>query len=223
MNSTNIMVIDVGGSRVKALLSGEETPVRADSGPLMTAAQMVEAVKAMTSHWHYGGVTIGYPGVVKHNQITHDPVNLGPNWIGYDFEAVFGCPVKVINDAAMQALGDYEGGRMLFLGLGTGLGTAMIIDGIVAPMELGHLPYQRGRTFEQYVGSAGLEREGKKQWRVYVADVIARLFNALEPDYVLLGGGNTKYLKDIPPYARIGPNSNAFKGGFRLWETFFQG
>jgi polyphosphate glucokinase len=212
------MVIDVGGSRVKALVSGEEVPVRSESGPEFTADQMVDAVLKMTAHWSYDVITVGVPTVVRHGQIIREPVNLGGGWAGYDFAAAFGKPVKVINDAAMQAIAAYEGGRMLFLGLGTGLGSTMILDNVVAPMELGHVPYRKGLTYEQHVGGAGLKRLGKKAWRRHVLAVIGIFYDAFGPDYVVLGGGNTKYLEEIPDYARIVPNISAFSGGFRLWD-----
>jgi polyphosphate glucokinase len=178
---------------------------------------MVSEVLKVAEGWKYDVVSLGYPGPLLRGKPIAEPHNLGPGWVGFDFEAAFGCPVKLINDAAMQALGSYEGGKMLFLGLGTGLGSAMIVDGIVEPMELGHLPYRRG-TFEDYVGIRGLKRVGRKKWRSYVDDVVARLIAALEPDYLVLGGGNVHKLKKLPPSCRVGDNSNAFRGGFRLWE-----
>src|SRR4029434_9298173 len=196
---------------------GQNAAREVPSGPTLTAEQMVADVKKLTSDWTYDVVTIGYPGPVLNNRPLTDPWNLGPWWRGYDFAAAFQCPVKVVNDAAMQALGSYEGGKMLFLGLGTGLGSAMIVDGIVEPMELGHLPYKRG-TFEDYVGVRGYERLGQKKWRQCVADVIARFSAALEPEYVILGGGNVKKLQELPPGCRAGDNANAFVGGFRLWQ-----
>jgi polyphosphate glucokinase len=183
----------------------------------MTAEQMVAGVKRDTADWSYEAASIGYPGPVLRGRPVCDPQNLGAGWVGFDFEAALGCPVKLINDAAMQALGSYEGGKMLFLGLGTGLGTTMIVDGIVEPMEIGHLPYRK-RTYEDYVGVRGLKRVGKKKWRAYVADVVERLSAALEPDYVVLGGGNAAELKELPPNCRLGDNANAFAGGFRLWD-----
>src|SRR5262245_17846950 len=168
--------------------------------------------------WSYGVVSVGYPGPVLRGRPVSDPVHLGPGWVGFDFDAAFGRPVKLVNDAVMQALGSYEGGRMLFLGLGTGLGTALIVDGMIEPMELGHLPYRKA-TFEDYVGIRGLKRLGKQKWRRVVADVVARLTAALEPDSVVLGGGNVKKLKALPPLCRAGDNANAFVGGFRLWES----
>src|SRR3989449_10132747 len=212
-----VLVVDVGGTHVKILATGQKQSREFPSGPTLTAKQMVAGVKKLARDWKYDAVAIGYPGAVLKNRPLADPHNLGRGWMGYDFEAAFKCPVKVVNDAAMQALGSYQGGKMLFLGLGTGLGSAMIVDGIVEPMELGHLPYKR-RTFEDYVGVRGFERLGKKKWRQHVADVIARLIAALEPEDVVLGGGNVKKLKELPEGCRMGDNSNAFRGGFRLWE-----
>jgi polyphosphate glucokinase len=166
-------------------------------------------------------VAIGYPGPVVHGRPLAEPHNLGTGWVGFDFQKAFGCPVRIVNDAAMQALGSYEGGRMLFLGLGTGLGSAMIVDGLLQPMELAHLPYRKGRTYEDYVGRAGMKRAGKKKWRAEVAKVVEKLAAALEPDYVVIGGGNAKELKELPPKARLGDNDNAFLGGFRLWTEAF--
>ena len=213
----SVLVIDVGGTHIKVLSTGKRQPVKIASGPDMTAKKMVESVKAVTAGWKYSAVSIGYPGPVVHGKPFHEPYNLGRGWVGFDFEKAFGCPVKIVNDAAMQALGSYEGGRMLFLGLGTGLGSAMIVDGVLEPMELAHLPYKKG-TYEDYVGLAGLLRRGRKKWRKHVFDVVKRLKDALEPDYVVLGGGNTKLLKSLPPDSRRGDNRNAFRGGFRLWS-----
>jgi polyphosphate glucokinase len=212
-----VMALDVGGNHVKILVTGQKEPCEFASGPSMTAEEMVAGVLKAAEGCEYEVVSIGYPGVVLHGKPVAEPHNLGPGWVGFDFKAAFGCPVKLINDAAMQALGSYEGGKMLFLGLGTGLGSAMIVDGIVEPMELGHLPYRK-RTYEDYVGIRGWERVGKKKWRYYVKDVVARLIAALEPDYVVLGGGNVHKLKELPPSCRAGENANAFTGGFRLWE-----
>ena len=184
----------------------------------MTAAKMVREVRVVTKGWDYTAVSIGYPGPVVHNQPIAEPHNLGRGWVGFDFQKALGRPVRLINDAAMQALGSYEGGRMLFLGLGTGLGSAMIVDGILEPMELAHLPYKKGRSYEDYVGLRGLKRLGKKKWNRHVADVVERLKAALEADYVVLGGGNAKLLKKLPPGARLGDNNNSFRGGFRLWR-----
>ncbi len=214
----NILVIDVGGTNLKLKVQTSDEVRKCESGPDLTAAMMVERVLEATQDWKYDRVTIGYPGPVIRGIITTEPVNLGSGWVGFNFEAALGKPVRIINDAAMQALGSYEGGRMLFLGLGTGLGTAMILDGVIAPMELGHLPYKKGREFEEYVGVAGLKRLGKKKWQAAVADVVRRLQNALLPDYVVLGGGNVKKLDELPPNCRAGDNNNAFVGGVRLWE-----
>src|SRR5579872_6652577 len=212
-----VLVVDVGGNHVKMLVTGQQTPHEFASGPSMTAEEMVSGVLKAAKGWKYEAVSIGYPGPVLRGKPVAEPHNLGPGWVGFDFAAAFGCPVKLINDAAMQALGSYEGGKMLFLGLGTGLGSAMIVDGIVEPMELGHLPYRK-RTYEDYVGIRGWERVGEKKWRHYVADVVARLIAALEPDDVVLGGGNVHKLKEMPPGCRAGSNANAFLGGFRLWD-----
>ena len=213
----NVLVVDVGGTHVKILSTGQKEPCKLPSGPKLTAQQMVSEVRKATRKWNYGAVSIGYPGPVMRNRPIAEPHNLGRGWVGFDFEKAFRHPVKVVNDAAMQALGSYKGGKMLFLGLGTGLGSTIIADGIVEPMELGHLPYKKG-TYEDYVGLRGLERHGKKKWRRYVADVVVRLTAALQPDDVVLGGGNAKDLDDLPPGCRLGDNANAFLGGFRLWE-----
>jgi len=213
----NVLVVDVGGTHVKILATGQKQHREFPSGPKLTAKQMVARVKKLAKDWKYNAVSIGYPGVVVRNRAVADPYNLGQGWAGFDFESAFKCPVKVINDAAMQALGSYKHGKMLFLGLGTGLGSAMVVDGIVEPMELGHLPY-RNRTFEDYVGVAGRKRLGQKRWEQAVRDVIARLIAALEPEDVVLGGGNVNNLKKLPPGCRTGDNANAFVGGFRLWQ-----
>ena len=215
--SVKVLVVDIGGTHVKILATGKKQSREFPSGPKLTAKQMVAGVKKLAKDWKYDAVSIGYPGpIIRHRPIA-EPYNLGLGWAGFDFEAAFKCPVKVINDAAMQALGSYKHGKMLFLGLGTGLGSAMVIDGIVEPMELGHLPYQR-RTFEDYVGIAGRARLGQRKWEQAVKDVIARLIAALEPEEVVLGGGNVKNLKKLPPSCRTGDNANAFVGGFRLWQ-----
>jgi polyphosphate glucokinase len=213
----NVLVIDVGGTHVKILVTGQGTPRKFPSGPKMTPQQMVAGVKKLAGTWKYEAVSMGYPGPVMQNRPVADPHNLAPGWIGFDFEGGFGCPIKIINDAAMQALGSYKGGKMLFLGLGTGLGSALVVNGMVEPMELGHLPYKKG-TYEDYVGREAFEERGKKKWRRDVADVVARLIAALQPDDVVLGGGNAKELKQLPPNCRAGNNANAFSGGFRLWE-----
>jgi polyphosphate glucokinase len=213
----NILVIDVGGTHVKILATGQDTPREFDSGPTMTPGQMVAGVVQAAEGWTYDVVSIGYPGPVLRGKPVSEPHNLGPGWVGFDFEAALGHPVKVVNDSAMQAIGSDEGGKMLFLGLGTGLGSAMVVDGVVEAMELGHLPYRK-RTYEDYVGERGLKRLGRKKWRRYVVDVVARLTAALEPDYIVLGGGNVHKLKKLPPGCRAGDNANAFLGGFRLWN-----
>jgi polyphosphate glucokinase len=214
----NILVVDVGGTSVKILATGHEEARSFSSGPTLTAEQMVAQVRELAGDWQYDVVSIGYPGAVCHGRPIVEPHNLASGWVGFDYQAAFGRPVKIVNDAAMQALGSYQGGKMLFLGLGTGLGAAMIVDGIVEPMELAHLPYRKG-TFEDYVGKRGLARQGKKKWQQRVADVVAKLVVALEPDDVVLGGGNVNNLKELPPGCRAGENANAFLGGFRLWAT----
>jgi polyphosphate glucokinase len=213
-----ILVVDVGGSNVKVLLSGEKTPRKFESGPQLTASEMVAGVKKITKDWHFDAVSIGYPGPVIRNRPIVEPYNLGKGWVGFPYERAFGCPVKIMNDAAMQALGSYKKGKMLFLGLGTGLGTALVVDGVVEPMELGHLPYKK-ETYEDYVGLRGLKKRGKKKWGKHVFAVVEKLTEALEPDEVVLGGGNVKRLKKLPPHCRAGDNFNAFLGGFRLWDN----
>jgi polyphosphate glucokinase len=212
-----VLAVDVGGSHVKALLSTGGERRRIATGWGLTAAKMVEQVLELTRDWDYDVVSVGVPAPVVAGRVAHDPVNLGPGWSGFDFERAFGKPTRVLNDAAMQALGSYEGGRMLFLGLGTGLGSAMIADGVLEPMELGHMPYKKA-TYEDYVGQRGLDKMGKKRWRKEVADVIEAFRAALEPEYVVLGGGNAGLLKELPPGTRLGDNMNAFLGGFRLWQ-----
>ena len=215
---TKILVVDIGGTHVKVLATGQETHREFVSGRTLTPKRMVSKVRQLVTDWTYEVISIGYPGPVVHNRPMSDPWNLGSGWMGFDFAAAFKCPVKVINDAAMQALGSHRHGKMLFLGLGTGLGSALIVDGIVEPMELGHLPYKKA-TFEDYVGLRGLEKYGKKKWRRNVANVVERLVAAIEPDEVVLGGGNVHKLKKLPPGCRAGDNDNAFKGGFRLWDN----
>ena len=212
-----VMVIDIGGNHVKLLVTGQHIMREFASGSSMTANEMVCGVLKAADGWKYKAVSIGYPGVVLCGKPISEPRNLGAGWVGFNFEAALACPVKLINDAAMQALGSYQGGKMLFLGLGTGLGSAMIVDGIIEPMELGHLPYRK-RTYEDYVGVRGCERVGESKWRRYVKDVVGRLIAALEPDDVVLGGGNVHKLRELPPACRLGDNANAFTGGFRLWE-----
>jgi len=213
-----ILAIDVGGSHVKVMTNRDRAKREFVSGPDLSAKTMVKEVKKLTSDWSYDVISLGYPGVVVRNRPLREPHNLGRGWARFDFEKAFGRPTRVVNDALMQALGSYEGGRMLFLGLGTGLGSAMILDGVLAPMELGHLPYRKGRTFEDYVGIAGLKRLGHKKWRRRVAEVVGDLADALEPDYVVLGGGNVEKLGKLPPKTRRGNNEDAFVGGFRLWD-----
>jgi polyphosphate glucokinase len=218
-----ILVIDVGGQHVKVLATGRRTPRRVSSGPRMTAEAMVAAVKQLTADWRYDVVSIGYPGPVLHGKPVAEPHNLGRGWVGYDFRNAFGKPVKLINDAAMQALGSYRGGRMLFLGLGTGPGSALIVDSLIEPMELAHLPYKKGRTYEDYLGAAGHARRGTRKWRASVEDVTQLLRKALEADDVVIGGGDAKQLKNVPEGARLGDNRNAFAGGFRLWDAGLAG
>jgi hypothetical protein len=213
-----VLVIDVGGTSVKVRATGRRTMVKIPSGPRMTAKKMVRLVRESADGWKYSRVSIGYPGVVAHGRPVVEPKNLGRGWTAFDFSRAFGCPVKIVNDAAMQALGSYRGGRMLFLGLGTGLGSALIVDGVIEPMELAHLPYKKGRTYEEYVGTVGLKRFGKRKWRRHVFDVTRRLKTALEADYVVLGGGNVKKLRKLPAGVRRGDNGQAFIGGLRLWN-----
>jgi polyphosphate glucokinase len=213
-----VLVIDVGGTHVKVLASGQKLERKFDSGPDLVPQSMVAETIRLVDGWSYEVVSIGFPGPVLRNRPIAEPHNLGKGWVGFDFEKAFGRPVKVVNDAAMQALGTYQGGKMLFLGLGTGLGSTLIVDGIVEPMELSHLPYRK-RTYEYYVGDQGLKREGKAKWRRLVNDVVTRFVAALEPDEVVLGGGNARLLKELPPKCRVGSNENAFLGGFRLWKS----
>ena len=211
------LVVDVGGTHVKLLATGKRTPIHIDSGPHLTPRATVRAVLAATADWHYRRVSLGFPGPVRKNRPQREPWNLGAGWVGFDFARAFGRPVRVINDAAMQALGGYEGGKMLFLGLGTGLGSALICDGAVIPLELAHLPYHHGKSYEEYLGAAGRERLGKRRWRKHVLDVIDLFVAAFLVDYVGLGGGNAKHMTAVPRNVRIGDNSDAFRGGFRLW------
>jgi len=213
----NVLVIDVGGTHIKFIVSGQTAHRKFASGHAMTAEQMVAGIKRDLGDWTYDACTVGYPGPVVDNHPELEPHNLGPGWVGFDYEQALGCPVKFVNDAAMQALGSYRGGRMLFLGFGTGLGTALIVEGILHPLELGHLPYRK-RTYEDYVGAEGLERYGKKKWRKLAADVIRLMIEGVLPDDVVLGGGNAKLLQELPPKCRLGSNDNAFLGGFRMWQ-----
>jgi polyphosphate glucokinase len=212
-----VLAVDIGGSHVKLLTSDETQPRRFDSGPSMTPREMVDGVRAVGEGWSWDVVTVGVPTPVQGGRVIADPINLGDGWVGFDYEGAFEKPTKVVNDAAMQAVGSYEGGRMLFLGLGTGLGSALIVDGIVEPLELGHLPYRKS-TFEDYVSERARERRGTKKWKRAVFDVVGRLDAAVEPDYVVIGGGDVEHLEELPQNARRGSNENAFTGGFRLWE-----
>lgn len=214
-----VLVMDVGGTHVKLLMTGQKEPAKFVSGPKLTAAKMVSETKKAIRDWKFDVISIGYPGPVINGHPLREPHNLGSGWMAMNFQKAFGHPVKIANDAAMQALGSYKGGKMLFLGLGTGLGSAMISDGYLEPMELAHLLYKKGKTYEDYLGIRGLEKYGKKKWRREVFKVTALLKAALEADYVVLGGGNSKKLKKLPPGARLGNNDNAFVGGFRMWQT----
>jgi polyphosphate glucokinase len=221
MSDQVILAVDVGGSHVKALLSTKGSERRRfDSGPHLSAQEMVDGLAEIISGWSFDVVAIGIPAAVRDGRVTAKPVNLGDGWVGFDFEEALGKPTKVVNDAAMQALGSYEGGKMLFLGLGTGLGSALVVDGVVVPMELAHLPF-RDSTFEEHVGSHGRKRLGQRKWEKAVAETIERLTAALGPDYLVLGGGNAKKLKELPPDVRLGGNDNAFVGAFRLWDQSF--
>jgi polyphosphate glucokinase len=213
-----ILVVDIGGTNVKLLASGRTAPVKIPSGDSLTPSRMVKGVLDAVKDWQFDVVSIGYPGVVVRGKPMTEPVNLGRGWVGFNFKKAFGRPVQMINDAAMQALGSYRGGRMLFLGLGTGLGSALVIDGVLEPMELAHLPYKKGQSYEDYIGKAGMKRSGKKKWRKHVRDVIDRFRLALNVDDVVLGGGNAKLMRELPKGVRLGANSNAFLGGYRLWD-----
>ena len=213
-----VLVIDVGGSHVKMRVSNRRDVRQFESDPLMTASRMIAGVHKLVGAWTYDVVSIGYPGIVIHGKIVTEPHNLGRGWVGFDFRRALGRPTRIINDAAMQAIGSYQGGRMLFLGLGTGLGSAMIVDGVVESMELAHLHYKKGRTYEDAVGDRGRRRLGSKKWRRAVKDVVGTLQTALEADYVVLGGGNARKLKKMPKGARLGNNDFAFLGGFRMWR-----
>lgn len=219
MGMKTTLAVDIGGTHVKVLATGRRLEREFVSGPAMTPREMVRGVKAIAADWKWERVAMGYPGPVVHGKVLREPFNLGKGWVGFDFAKAFGKPTRIVNDAAMQALGSYEGGRMLFLGLGTGLGSAMIVDGVLQPMELAHLPYRHGKTYEDFLGLRGLERMGRNKWRRYVARVVADLKTALEADYVVLGGGNARKLAALPPGARRGDNRNAFRGGFRLWMS----
>jgi predicted NBD/HSP70 family sugar kinase len=213
-----ILVIDIGGTNIKLLASGQRTPVKVPSGPHLTPRQMVDEVLEATEGWSFDAVSIGYPGPVARNKPAKDPVNLGDGWTRFNYERAFGCPVRMINDAAMQALGSYAGRTMLFLGLGTGLGNTLVMDGIVVPLELAHLPYENGKTYEEMIGEAGLKRLGKRKWRRHVHRIVELLAEATNADYTVIGGGNVRVLDELPPKVRRGSNANAFRGGFRLWD-----
>jgi polyphosphate glucokinase len=215
--SPKVLVVDVGGTNVKMRATGQKEALKIPSGPTMTATKVVDIVKQNSRGWDFDRISLGYPGPIINGRPLREPHNLGGGWVGFDYQKAFGVPVKIINDAAMQALGSYKGGRMLFLGLGTGLGSAMIVDGVLEPMELAHLMYKNGKTYEDYLGLRGLKRVGKKRWRKHVAKVTKILKTSLGADYVVLGGGNSKKLKELPPGAELGANENAFLGGLRLW------
>src|SRR5919106_684709 len=212
-----VLAIDIGGTHVKIMATGHGKERKAESGPGMSAREMVAVVLDLAGHWKFKGVSMGYPGPVVHGKPMLEPKHLAPGWVGFDFKRAFSRPVKIVNDALMQAVGSYEGGRMLFLGLGTGLGSAMVVENVAQPMELAHLPYKDGRTFEEYLGEAALEQMGQAAWQKELAAVVAQLQAALEPEYVVLGGGNVQLLEELPPGCRRGDNKNAFAGGFRLW------
>jgi predicted NBD/HSP70 family sugar kinase len=214
----NVLTIDVGGTNVKLLATGKKEVRKIASGPKLTAAEMARQVKVAVKDWDYDCVAIGYPGPVVQGRPLNEPHNLAPGWVKFNYRKAFGMPVKIINDAAMQALGSYRKGRMLFLGLGTGLGSSMIVDGVLQPMELAHLPYKKGRTYEDYLGKRGLDRLGKKKWQKNVFEVVSQLRQAMQADDIVLGGGNAKKLDNLPPGVRLGSNSNAFLGGFRMWQ-----
>lgn len=213
-----VLAIDIGGSHVKIRIPSDPEPRRFESGPTLTPQQMVEGVLGLAKDWKFTSVTIGIPAPIVGMSVVKDPANLGQGWTAFDYAGAFGMPVKIVNDAAMQAVGSYLGGRMLFLGLGTGLGSCMIDRYLVQPMELAHAPYRRGRSYEDYVGERSLLRRGKSRWRKHVEMVVGILSAALLPDYVVLGGGNTRLLKEMPARCRRGENTNAFLGGFRLWQ-----
>jgi predicted NBD/HSP70 family sugar kinase len=212
-----VLVIDIGGSHVKLLATGQRTPTKLPSGPRLTPRQMVKEVLDATEGWSYDAVSIGYPGPVNRNKPVTDPINLGRGWVRFDYRKAFGCPVRMINDAAMQALGSYGGGRMLFMGLGTGLGTALVMDGTLVPLEIAHLPYKDG-SYEDYLGEAGMEELGKRRWKKHVETVVGLFLVAFNADYIVLGGGNVRHFKELPPGTKRGSNAHAFRGGFRLWK-----
>lgn len=212
-----VLAVDIGGTNVKFLASGQSESRRFPSGRAMTPREMVARIKGLVADWPYDVVSMGFPGPVADGRITAEPKNLGPGWVNFDFESTFGCPVRIMNDAAMQALGSYRDGRMLFLGLGTGLGATLIVDGAIVPMELAHLSYEKG-TYEDYLGARGLEKRGKEKWAKHVDRAVERFVSALQLDDVVIGGGNVKKLKELPAGCRAGNNALAFTGGFRMWE-----
>jgi polyphosphate glucokinase len=212
-----VLVIDVGGNNIKLLASGTSTPRKVPSGPSLTARRMVAEVKRATTDWRYDAVTIGVPSPVKDGRVLQEPANIGRGWTRFDYRRAFRRPVRILNDAVMQAIGSYRGGRMLFLGLGTGLGAALVMEGVAQPLEIAHLPYRNGKTYEDFLGKRSLDRLGKKRWRKLVAEIVPRLRHAFQVDEIVLGGGNVKHLKQLPPDARVGGNSLAFHGGFRVW------
>jgi len=213
-----ILVIDVGGSNVKLLATGRRSPIKVPSGPAFTPRDMVDEVREATAGWRYDAITIGYPGPIVRGKVAKEPVNLGEGWTRFNFQRAFGCPVRLINDAAMQALGSYAGRTMLFLGLGTGLGSTLVTDGTVVPLEMGHLPFRNEKTYEETIGEAGLKRTGKRKWRRNVFEIVELLAAATNADYTVLGGGNVRFMDELPPNTRRGNNANAFRGGFRLWD-----
>ncbi|GAB2502923.1 MAG: ROK family protein [Cytophagales bacterium] len=217
----NVLVIDIGGSNIKLLATGQPERIKIPSGSDFKPEDLIPLVKDATKDWPYEAISIGFPGVVKHGVIAADPVNMGKGWMGYDFQKAFGMPVRIINDAAMQALGSYEGGKLLFMGFGTGLGTAMVFKDLILPLEGGHLPFKQG-TFETHVGNAAMKKVGKKKWKELVYQTIEHFRHCFQPDEIVLGGGNSKYLEEIPDKCRLGSNKNAFTGGFRLWEREFK-
>lgn len=217
----NVLVIDIGGSNIKLLATGQPERIKIPSGSDFKPEDLIPLVKDATKDWPYEAISIGFPGVVKHGVIAADPVNMGKGWMGYDFQKAFGMPVRIINDAAMQALGSYEGGKLLFMGFGTGLGTAMVFEDLILPLEGGHLPFKQG-TFETHVGNAAMKKVGKKKWKELVYQTIEHFRHCFQPDEIVLGGGNSKYLEEIPDKCRLGSNKNAFTGGFRLWEREFK-
>ncbi|SRR6185312_15783211 len=214
----NVLTIDIGGTNVKLLATGQKEVRKIPSGPTLTPADMSKKVKAAVTDWEFDAISIGYPGPVIQGRPLREPHNLAAGWVKFDYRKAFGKPVKIMNDAAMQALGSYKKGRMLFLGLGTGLGSAMIVDGVMQPMELAHLPFKKGKSYEDYLGKRGLDRLGKKKWEKNVCEVVEQLRQAMQADDVVLGGGNAKVLKNLPDGARLGNNANAFIGGFRMWQ-----